>query len=423
MSTKIYVICLDAFPETPELINLMREKKLCRSELVCGGAFTCATMTSMISGTIGTEIIPGGIGYNTLYSPNFFAWRKNHCIIDRLRDEGLSTIIHNHVPWFSNILAGVQLTDAEKNSHYRDHIISDDGVTVYPFGVIKTNYTTKLVLSSTNPDLTLNTFVKWNFPEEKNKFFANETNYIKHIQSTPFNGLFLTDLCLWHEFVYYPSGHIKSDRQISKEDALVNSIDWVKNWNFDEPNSIFYIFADHSHRVNSYLDPPSYLTWVYFKDNVTNSKLNPIISSNDFYQLVELTFKLDHRPPSTWASNPVNFFNKNRIYAVEDGRAGSVVKTIANAFGRCCLFKQYFLSVVKLTDSTTYPAGIYLMITTLENKHTYTIYRFDDLNLPHVHTNSIKCKNSLDERINTIDIIYKLDTEILAKAKELYKLI
>jgi len=421
MTAKIYLICLDAFPEVPELINLMVEKKLYRSELICAGAFTCATMTSMISGCIGTEIIPGGIGYNALYKPDFFAWRKNHCIVDRLQDNGFDMLIHNHVPWFSNVIAGKQLTDLEKNSHYRDHTVSLDNLTVYPFGVIKSD--AKLTLSSTNPDLTLNTFLKWNFPNQKDQFYSNESSYIKHIQSTPFNGLFLTDLCHFHEAVYYPSGQIKSGTEITKEDALQDSVNWLKNWNFDEPNSIFYIFADHSHRVNAYLDPPSYLTWVYFKDNISNSKLNPIISSNDAYLLIEKTFKLDPRPKSVWASDPVGENRESRIYAVEDGRAKSIIKTVANAFCRCCLFKHLFLSVVKLTDSTTYPSGIYVIITTLANKHTYTTYRFDDLELPYVHAFSVKCINSLDEPHIVNDLIHKLDSDIMIKAKELYALI
>lgn len=418
MNPKIYIICLDAYPETPELMNLMTERKLQRSELICSGAFTTTTITSMISGCLGSEIIPGGIGYNSSYSSEFFKWRPDHCIVDRLRQSHIDIRIHNHVPWFSRILAGKELTDKEKTMHYRDHLVNDENIEIHPFGVIQTD--NNLIYSSTNPEITLNTFIKWNFPDLKDKFYSNEKEYIKYIQSKTFSGLFLTDLCHWHEYVYYRSGQIKSNYEIIKEDALSDSINWLGYWDFDEPNSIFYVFADHSHRVNSYLDPPSYMTWVYYKDNVSGSKINPIISSNDFYLLSEKIFKLDPIPKSIWTSDPFGSYDPNRIYAVEDGRANSVIKTTANAFGRCCQFNNLFISMIKLTDSTNYPSGIYLILTTLNNKNTYTVYRFDDFKKNYIESFSIQCNNGLDNRVRTSELLYELTPDIKSKAEELY---
>lgn len=420
---KIYLLCIDAFPEITQLKDIMIQYGLKRSELVCSGAFTLATFTSMISGSLGTEVINGGIGYETLYKPSFYTWRKQNCIIERLVDNNYDVFIHNHVPWFSKVVGGKQLTDDEQKKHYREHTMDklNDDIKILPFGVIKKDKSTNVTYSSTNPELTLNTFLKWNFPNDKNKFYENESNFIKYIQNIPFDGLFISDLCHWHEYVYYRSGQIKSDQEIRKEDALNDTINWLKNWDFNEPNSIFFIFADHSHRVNPYLDPQSHITWVYFKDNMQNKELNPLVSSTDFYKIVEQKFGLLSLNRSIWSKDPFSTYDPSRIYAIEDSRSNSQKKDCANAFGRCCLFNDVFISLIKLTDATRYPAGIYLIICNLYNKYTFTAYVFDNLDNNYVDSFSVICNGPLDEYASLKNNhIFKLNDDIISKAKELY---
>lgn len=431
MFKKIYAICLDAYPETPELIKLMTDRKMSRSELICSGAFTCTTITSMISGCIGTEIINGGIGYETYYKPDFFKWRPGNCLTERLIHSNLSVYVHNHVPWFSKVIGGKPISEEEQKRHYRDHTVDQNGCKILksesPFAVSKIDPQTRVIYSSTNPDITLNTFLKWNFPEEKSKFYSNEKKFINHIQHQKFNGLFFTDLCHWHEYCYYKEGQIKSNTPITQSDALNDTLKWLSNWDFNEPNSIFFIFADHSHRVNSYLDPQSYITWVYYKDNISTSKLNPMISSNDFYHLVDFIFKLKPAvsKPSKWISNPIGSYNPHRIYAVEDGRANAIIKDKSSAYGRCTLLSgNIFLSITKLTDNTNNPAKIYVFISNLSNKYTYSAYLYDTLDGKYIDHFSIKCDGPLGDRHQIKDqVIYPMTPEILAKAKELLRTI
>lgn len=418
---KIYLICVDAFPEIDTLTKLLLDRKLSRSDLICSGAFTCATLTSMISGCIGSEIVEGGIGYNTLYKSEFYKWRRDHCIVERLINSGNKVLIHNHVPWFSKVFAGKELTQEEKTKHYRDHTIQQENVKIYDWGLIKDDG--GFVYSCTNPDITLNTFLKWNFPDKKAKFYDNEAKYIKYIQEQDFSGMFLTDLCHWHEHVYYKSGQIKSDHEITAEDALKDTIKWLENWNFEEPNSVFFIFADHSHRVNAYLDPPSYMTWVFFKDNIDNHKLNDVIASNDFYKIVETKFNLEEFNMSKWCRNPfTNLENNKRIYAIEDGRSNSEITDKANAFARGSILDEYWISVIKLYDSKNYPAGVYLTITTLKNKYTYTVYYYSNYNLiKWTEVFSVICDGPISERKTFRGVMkHELTSEIMKLAHRLF---
>lgn len=238
-------------------------------------------MTSMISGTVGSYIIPGGIGYNTTYLPEFLHWRKEGtCLTDLIIKSGFDMIIHNHVPWMSHNIIGTDLTQEEKTQHYRDYVADNtntNNVEVFDFGVLKRIKCegANLIYSSTHPDLTLNTFVEWGSFEQKQKFYNNEIKYFSHIKAQ-FNGLLWTDLCHWHKAIYYP--YHKNPLPINRDDALRDSIKWLQSFDFNEPDTIFFIYADHSHRVESYLDPPGYITWAYWKDNRDHPEiLRPVI--------------------------------------------------------------------------------------------------------------------------------------------------
>lgn len=425
---KIYALCLDAFPETVDLSNYLVRCGFKRSTLVCSGAFTCSTMTSLISGQIGSEIIPGGIGYYTTYHERFLTWRKSgNCLVDRLSSNDKAVIIHNHIPWMSHNIVGTRLSEKEKTENYRDwdKSVNNSNISILSnqedkFGVMK-KVKENLSYTSTHPDLTLNTFLEWNNVQRKKNFYSNEKKYIKFMQSQSFNGLFWNDLCHWHESVYYPKGQIEIDgTAISREDAISDSVNWLSYWNFDEPDSIFFIYADHSHDVTPYLDPPAYLTYVYFKDNYKNNQLNPLISSCDFYSLVEDAFKLEKLNLSKFGENPFSPYDPNRIYACEDNRADAIIKESATTFLRGTLFQNHWMSIAKVTDNSLVPSGIYLIITLLNNKYTYTLYRFDELESNYVESFSIVCNGPLSERKRVSDLIYPVTSGHLDKAKELY---
>lgn len=431
---QVYAICIDAFPEISELKQLLKDFQ--RVSFVCAGAFTTATMTSMISGTVGSEIIPGGIGYNTSYSPKFLEWRKKGtCLVDLLINSGKDVIVHNHIPWMSHNIVGTPLSEKDKLSNYRDHEVEKSDIEIYEFGVrklVKPN----LIYSSTNPDLTLNTFLDWGSSESKEQFYSNEKKYFNHIKNG-FNGLLWTDLCHWHEAVYYASGnpYSKNKLPIDQSIALIDSIEWLKSFDFNQPNSVFLIYADHSHRVESYLDPPGYITWAYWKDNridtnlngtvpiFKNLKLRPVISSYDIYTLILSIFNLKH-PDADCGINilselPLLPYNPKRIYYTEDGRSNATDKTIATNFTQTKISNDHWISVSKHLNGLT---GHYLKISPINNHHSYEMF-YRSFDNGSIIKTIISCPDGISPRTKTtisdLDSSHLLSDEILAVAKEL----
>jgi hypothetical protein len=361
---RIYVICLDAFPETAALKQRLQAFQ--RVDLVCAGAFTTATMTSMMSGKVGSEIIPGGIGCNTSYLPRFLEWRKNKSSLsDMVMKAGYEFIIHNHVPWMSTNLVGVPLTDEQKKLHYRDHHIDTKTVEVRDFGIISRKDT--LIYTSTHPDMTFDTFVEWGNPQRKNTFYANEKKYFTQMK---FSGVLWTDLCHFHEAVYYPKGNPYHDSSknlhINKDDAIKDSIAWLNSFDFNQPDSVFFMYADHGYRVEPYVEPPGFITWAYWKDNRAQSRiLHPVMSSCDIYPII-----LDILNIKT----NTMIYNPDRIYYTEDGRATAKVKDKATVFTRTKLFNNMWIVVSHVMEGASIPLGYYVMTASRSNKETYDVY-------------------------------------------------
>lgn len=434
--TKVYIICLDAFPEIKELSMFFQGTKFKRSELICGGAFTCATLSTMICGGLGTDIVKYGLGAHTTYQSNFMDWRRkgnergyHRCIFDRLDIQGTVDIdIHNHIPWMSHNLIGDRLTGQFKSQHYRDHKFSPgDEVVIHPWGISGISPVSKIaprnskvVYSSCHPDLTFDTFYEWDVPPRKNLFYNNECRYISDIQRThQTNKLMFTDLCHWHEAVYY------NGRTVDPAGALKDMVNWLGFWNFDEPNAIFYIFADHSHRVEHLPGPDDYITWLYIKDNTLSNKTKtyrPVVSSYDFYNELENIFGLKSNIDASLSEHFTLPYDPKRIYWMQDGRGSSDDKTIANTFTACMIISNTILQVTLAVPSNpNNKVGWYVLVSSLSNKYSYTRYYFPGVTLELEVANSykIECSYPLDTRDKIGLINTNIDPILLKQARVL----
>ena len=94
---------------------------------------------------------------------------------------------------------------------------------------------------------------------------------------------------------------------------LLNKID------FDEPDSLFWIFADHGEppNIGKLMQPPdSWLAWCGIKDNITNKKINKkIIGCDDFKNSV-----LNRIYNKNLPNDILDDLDMDRIYVREDGR-------------------------------------------------------------------------------------------------------
>lgn len=417
---KFYCLCIDAFPELPGLKDYLLEQGFQRSDLICAGAFTTATMTSIISGTVGSEIIPGGIGADTSYQPRFLSWRKanrGHSLVDLVRKSGKDLIVHNHIPWMAQTIVGHPLSKDQLNQHYRDHRVESTDVERYRFG-LKTSKD-RITYYSTHPDMTLNTFVEWGNPEKKAQFYRNEALFFEHIGGLTEDALIWSDLCHWHEAVYYPKGNPYHDSSknlpVNHDEALKDPLAWLRGINFNQPDSFFFIYADHSHRVQDHLDPPGFITWAYTKDTrTTPERVWPILSSYDVYPLIchvlnlEPLYHLDHaRLPLFSIEDSLELSTKEvlsgkRIYLTEDGRKVAKDNLAATAFAKTRRVEDHYISVVKIIPQgpPNYPPGYYVKITQPGSIHNYDIYAFTkpEITLPvEGELTQVRCEGPLSE--------------------------
>lgn len=376
-----YVICIDAFPE----LDTLKEKLVGfqRADLVCAGAFTTATMTSIVCSTRPSDVIPGGIGADTSYMPKFLDWRTSgKALFDKVLNGGKEVIIHNHVPWMSRNLHGTNLTKEQTTQHYRDHKASDDGVDVLEdYAVVRKDG--KLTYSSTHPDLTLNTFLEWGISSRKDSFYRNEKQYLQNLQ---FDGVLWTDLCHFHEHIFYGHGNPWCDATkgitINREDALHDSIEWLSSFDLSDPNSMFIIYADHGHRVENHLAPIDYITWCYFKDNTSDRMIRPVISSYDLYPLILDFLEIPYELTGFRAELPTLEYHPDRVYYTEDGRATAIDRKIATNYTQTRLVDDQWVSVTHVIPGANIPLGWYLKIAE-KSKLSYKMYYLpDDTNLP-----------------------------------------
>lgn len=131
-------------------------------------------------------------------------------------------------------------------------------------------------------------------------------------------------MCHWNKAVYYASGnpYNKTKLPIDRSSVLNDSINWLKSFYFNHPNSVFLIYSDHSHRVE-----PGYITWAYWKDNRNRnvSSLRPVISSYDIYSLILSIFNISPCNDILSESSMLPY-NPERIYYTEDGRSKLLIR-------------------------------------------------------------------------------------------------
>lgn len=129
-------------------------------------------------------------------------------------------------------------------------------------------------------------------------------------------------------FIVYHDIHSAALRETRREVAYHSLVHRLEAWNWDEPESLFWLWADHGDygevRIDGRLRPPNWLSWVMVKDNTAQPIRagRRVMSIRDARSTLLARFApaalgSDDEPPITEAVDP------ERIYIVEDSRFGS----------------------------------------------------------------------------------------------------
>ena len=100
-------------------------------------------------------------------------------------------------------------------------------------------------------------------------------------------------------------------------------MDWLSNWDFNEPDSLFWIFCDHGlpNESNHLIYPNSYLSWALVKDNTSNPIVpgRKVIHPTDFYATVmnKLGLTIDNEISGVCITEKLD---EDRLYISEDAR-------------------------------------------------------------------------------------------------------
>jgi hypothetical protein len=316
---KIYCVLFDTLPFIEEIVLFAKKNNLKILRQV-GGAFTVSSCIQMLTGKMLSDLSYHGIGY--------YLNRK-------YKDVSTGSI---EWPWKQDILFDILLkNDWNINTHNSRDVKKNiyDNPLVNKTVIFKKKYE-KLML-------------------EKNKIARilekEEKKYINKIQikKNNTNNFYFIEYQFYHQALFLRNKDKNKFKKIQKRE-IERSLRIMSEWNFDEPNSLFWFFSDHGfwelQKDNRHPHPQMYLSWVLFKDNTENPiKVNSkVISIRDFFITIMNKMKYNHKLIKDIC--PINFFqNQNRIYYVEDGRL-SINKDISTT-AIACKFKNWKKGIPK----------------------------------------------------------------------------
>ena len=286
---KIYCILFDTFPRHPKMEELFKSKNLHYSDCITNSC-TGLTLTPMFSGVTPTEMRnPGGIGHSHTYA-----------LLSK----------HEQEEWNKKIVFKDLPDDWNIHIHSMPETRGDDN-SIPGCWPMYTDENTSPGLRDCKllPDDICGRFREFKFYDYKEG--DDEKNFIRKMQDLPSNENHLVVLKYNH---YHDMERGKHDDVFSLFKDIINTID------FEEENSLFWLFADHGEPegVDTLQSPPdSWLSWASITDNITNKKVEKdFISCYDFKNTV-LNRIYNRELPNDVLSK----LDKNRIYVVEDGRA------------------------------------------------------------------------------------------------------
>ena len=314
---KIYCILFDTVPRHPKIKALFEKKGLHYADhITCSS--TVPTLVTMLSGKTPTEMYGiGGVGHSHTYSrllegEQASKW-DSEIVLHRLPGgkKGSDKRWNIHIHAIPRTRGDFDGFDFRKNPGGGFKLVPDDlcgrteNMIFYPSDNDNDldNFMAKMqTIPKTHVSGELRIDSK--FDREENHFiFIKYNHYHDQSRSAP---------------AEYDGEKIPMDSE-SIVDMFCRMIDKI---DFDEPDSLFWIFADHGepHNVGILMPPPdSWLAWCSVTDNITNKKVTKkIIGCDDFKNTVLNRVFSD--VPGSLPNDVLDEMDMDRIYVREDGR-------------------------------------------------------------------------------------------------------
>ena len=308
---KIYCILFDTVPRHPKIKNILEKKDIHFSDhITCSS--TVPTLITMFSGNTPTEMFGiGGIGHSHTYSKLLSkdrAVKWDDKMIFHMLPDDWKIHIHAMPETRGDTIVEEVENKKIKGGFTRIHRtvgfhrpLMDEAFKLMPDDIC--GRTENMVYYGYNEGEDESNFIKsmQELPSDQNHFIFLKYNHYHDAsagKTVNYNG---KQVILEHELVV---------------DMFVDMIDKI---DFNETDSLFWIFADHGipPNINKLMPPPdSWLAWCGVKDNITNNKITKeVIGCDDFKNTV-----LNRIYNKNLPNDILDDLDMDRIYVREDGR-------------------------------------------------------------------------------------------------------
>jgi len=296
---KIYCILLDTTPLDSPLRNFFIQRKFKQLNQIAN-CYTTSTIISMFTSKLSTDLMEGGIGSHSwqVYIQKEtggvrWPFEEKEYITNLLHRKGWN--IEFHTPNTPSNISCISYT-VTSDRRYKWTSCENEIVEleILQDGQIAKNHFKKEKKHIERMQLE---------PNDKNKF------YFVH-------------------YYYYHTALIKKQNAAA---AVQKQIKILDCWNFNESNSLFWIFQDHGNfrKFNKYCAPNAFFTWVQFKDNSINSLQTEtnFISIRDFYPTILKKLKINYKGNNVESKSIDEKQSNERVYFSEDNRSEEKINT------------------------------------------------------------------------------------------------
>ena len=305
---KIYCILFDTVPRHPKIKEVFEKKGLHYADhITCSS--TVPTLVTMLSGMTPTEIAgAGGIGhshtYDHLSEERMKEWDSE--ILFHMLPDDWKIHIHAMPETRGDLPASIQ-PGADRGAFTRSDGIQHE-FRLVPDDLCGRNGLMKFYDYDANTD-------EDNFMKEMEKLPSDENHFIflkyNHYHDASRG-----------KFVHYQGERV----DLEHKQVIDMFVDMIDKINFEEKNSLFYVFADHGEPpgIDILMRPPdSWLAWASVTDNITarppgfaNKKVTKNIIGCDDFKNTVLNRVFNKNLPN----DVLLELDRDRIYVREDGR-------------------------------------------------------------------------------------------------------